>query len=153
MCPYFFNYPLGCVTVTACAPISQCATISENTVDQIFLLCTERKPIAKYGKQASSASDPRWGSAPDPAGCCRPQTPPQHSAYNESIKPTGLARREEPNLSESIVWRVGCEGSRETERSEGERSEDVDRSPPSQTGFRQIWRRSGETKPVATGES
>ncbi|MCP3665221.1 MAG: hypothetical protein GY696_22440 [Gammaproteobacteria bacterium] len=48
------------------------------------------------------------------------------------------------------VWRFGCEGSRnETERSEGERSEAEDRSPSSQTGFRQIWRRSGETKPVA----
>ncbi|MCP3662160.1 MAG: hypothetical protein GY696_06630, partial [Gammaproteobacteria bacterium] len=48
------------------------------------------------------------------------------------------------------VWRVGCEGSRsEPERSEGERSKAEDRSPPSQTGFRQIWRRSGETKPVA----
>ncbi len=38
------------------------------------------------------------------------------------------------------VWRVGCEGSRsEPERSEGERSEAEDRSPPSQTKFRQIW--------------
>ncbi len=48
------------------------------------------------------------------------------------------------------VMRVGCEGSRgEPEQSEGERSEAEDRSPPSQTGFRQILRRSGENKPVA----
>ncbi len=37
--------------------------------------------------------------------------------------------------------------SSEPERSKGERSEAEDRSPPSQTGFRQIWRR---TKPVAS---
>ncbi len=48
------------------------------------------------------------------------------------------------------VRRVGCEGPRnKPERSEGERNEAEDRSPPGQTGFRQIWRRSGETKPVA----
>ncbi len=48
------------------------------------------------------------------------------------------------------VWQVGCEGSRsDPERSEGERSEAEDRSPPSQTGFRQIWRWGGETKLVA----
>ncbi len=48
------------------------------------------------------------------------------------------------------VWRVGFEVSRsEPERSEGERSEADDRSPTSQTGFKQIWRRSGEIKPVA----
>ncbi|MCP3662570.1 MAG: hypothetical protein GY696_08765, partial [Gammaproteobacteria bacterium] len=48
------------------------------------------------------------------------------------------------------VWQVGFEGSHnEPERSEGGRSEAEDRSPPSQTGFRQIWRRSGETEPVA----
>ncbi|MCP3661294.1 MAG: hypothetical protein GY696_02175 [Gammaproteobacteria bacterium] len=48
------------------------------------------------------------------------------------------------------VWRVGSEGSRsEPERYEAERSGPQDRSPPSQTGFRQIWRRSGKPKPVA----
>ncbi|MCP3663655.1 MAG: hypothetical protein GY696_14395 [Gammaproteobacteria bacterium] len=48
------------------------------------------------------------------------------------------------------VWQVGSEGSRnEPEWSDGERSEAEGRSLPSQTGFRQIWRRSGETKPVA----
>ncbi|MCP3664276.1 MAG: hypothetical protein GY696_17590 [Gammaproteobacteria bacterium] len=45
---------------------------------------------------------------------------------------------------------MGSEGSRsEPERSEGERSEAEDRSPPRQTEFRQIWRRRGQTKPVA----
>ncbi|MCP3668817.1 MAG: hypothetical protein GY696_41085, partial [Gammaproteobacteria bacterium] len=43
----------------------------------------------------------------------------------------------------------GSKGSRsEPERTDSERSEAEDQSPPSQTGFRQIWRRSGETKPV-----
>ncbi len=48
------------------------------------------------------------------------------------------------------VWQVGCEGSRgDPERSEGERREAEDRSPPRQAGFRQIWRRRSETNPVA----
>ncbi|MCP3666964.1 MAG: hypothetical protein GY696_31475, partial [Gammaproteobacteria bacterium] len=47
-------------------------------------------------------------------------------------------------------WRVGSEGSRsKPERSEAERSEAAGPEPTSQTGFRQIWRRSGEPKPVA----
>ncbi|MCP3666913.1 MAG: hypothetical protein GY696_31205, partial [Gammaproteobacteria bacterium] len=53
---------------------------------------------------------------------------------HDSIKPTGLVRREESSLQICLnpVWRVGCEGSRnEPERSEGNRSEAEDRSPPS----------------------
>ncbi len=55
----------------------------------------------------------------------------------QSSHPFGLA--EWSQICLNPVWRVGSEGSRsEPERSEGERSEAEDRSPPSQTGFRQI---------------
>ncbi|MCP3661322.1 MAG: hypothetical protein GY696_02325, partial [Gammaproteobacteria bacterium] len=48
------------------------------------------------------------------------------------------------------VWQEGCEGwLHEPERSEDDRSAAEDRSPPSQIGFRQVWRRIAETKPVA----
>ncbi len=51
--------------------------------------------------------------------------------------------------SQTCLNPVLAGGLRGPERSEDERSEAEDRIPPSQTGFRQIWRRSGESKPVA----
>ncbi len=53
-----------------------------------------------------------WGGAPTPC------------VLHDSIKPTGLVRREE-QICLNPVWRVGCEV-----RSECERSEAGDRSPP-----------------------
>ncbi len=114
-----------------------------------------------------SEPEPQWGLGRSPSGGSGGRAPShilaakpprglgglgrdsQLPAYMiQSSLPVWSAARSQICLNP--VWRVGCEDSRsEPERSEGERSDAEDRSPPSQTGFREIWRRSGDTKSVA----
>ncbi len=71
-------------------------------------------------------------------------------APNDSIKPTGLVSQRGAKF---VCIQFGGWALRARVASpNGPRlsaAKPQDRSPPSQTGFRQIWRRSGETKPVA----
>ncbi len=88
-----------------------------------------------------------WGGGPAGFGV-EPQLPAYMIQSSHQVRSAASCQ-----IWLNPVWRVGCEGELRASvaRPNGPRvssSEAEDRSPPNPTGFRQIWRRRGETKPL-----
>ncbi len=126
----------------------RCLVVLE-PVDRITTSCTlgphvspwdvaRRRAASGSGSAPNSGGNRRLGAG-TPGGLAEPPW-----LIIQSSQLVCLIRRELTNLS---VSSLGVERSEPEQRLSA--SEAGGGSPPSQTGFRQSWRRSGETKPLA----